>query len=148
MQEDPGTGGYIAFPVATPSKAPGPGVQRSIDGLNWTVEAPVTVDYGAVIPTSFEFGGTEKMANGRYYLIGGGSGPGPGPKGYGMWTLRSEGSDVAGYNGFDISLTRRSSLTSTVTVFAVPRHVVYIALLDVRADLAESLAVVVSKLGL
>ena len=38
---------------------------RSTDGLNWTVEKPIPVDYDGVTPSSFEFGGTEKMENGK-----------------------------------------------------------------------------------
>lgn len=32
MQEDHTKGGFVAFPVATPKGAPGPGLQRSLDG--------------------------------------------------------------------------------------------------------------------
>ena len=91
MQEDEATGGFVAFPVATPSLAPGPGLMRSDNGLNWTVEAPIPVDYDGVTPSAFEFGGTEKMPNGKYYLIGGGE---PFGMGYSMWTLVSHSGNV------------------------------------------------------
>jgi hypothetical protein len=97
IQEDTGpTGGFIAFPVATPIGSPAPGQLRSRDGLNWTVEAPTVVGFGDVVPTSFEIGGVERMENGRYYMIGGGSGPPKAGNSYSMWTLRSNGSEVAG----------------------------------------------------
>jgi hypothetical protein len=97
IQEDTGpTGGFIAFPVATPIGNPAPGQLRSKDGLNWTVEAPTVVSFGDVVPTSFEIGGVEKMENDRYYMIGGGSGPPQAANSYSMWTLRSNGSEVAG----------------------------------------------------
>lgn len=91
MQEDEATGGFVAFPVATPSLAPGPGLMRSDNGLNWTVEAPIPVDYDGVTPSALEFGGTEKMPNGKYYLIGGGE---PFGMGYSMWTLVSHSGNV------------------------------------------------------
>ena len=97
IQEDTGpTGGFIAFPVATPIGSPAPGQLRSKDGLNWTVEPPTQVSFGDVVPTSFEIGGVELMDNGRYYMIGGGGGPPQAGNSYSMWTLRSNGSDVAG----------------------------------------------------
>jgi hypothetical protein len=97
VQEDTTRGGFIAFPVATPKGSPGPGVQRSVDGLNWTVDAPIVVNYSDVQPTAFEFGGSERMSNSKYYMIGGGQGPDTGgTAGYSMWTLKSDTSDVAG----------------------------------------------------
>jgi hypothetical protein len=33
--------------------------------MNWTVGPPTVVDFGEVVPTSFEIGGVEKMDNGR-----------------------------------------------------------------------------------
>ena len=96
IQEDTQRGGFIAFPVATPTGSPAPGQLRSADGLNWSVEAPTVVDFGDVIPTAFEIGGVEKMSNGRYYMIGGGGGPPAAGNAYSMWVLRSNGSDVAG----------------------------------------------------
>ena len=60
------------------------------------MEAPTVVNFGDVVPTSFEIGGVEKMENGRYYMIGGGQGPPAAHNSYSMWTLRSEGDDVAG----------------------------------------------------
>jgi hypothetical protein len=36
------------------------------------------------------------MENERYYMIGGGGGPPAAHNSYSMWTLRSEGDDVAG----------------------------------------------------
>ena len=95
IQEDTKRGGFIAFPVATPSGSPAPGILRSPNGLNWTVEPPTQVNFGPVTPTSFEIGGVERMPNGRYYMIGGGRGPLQNGA-YSMWTLRSNGSDVAG----------------------------------------------------
>ena len=60
------------------------------------MEAPTVVGFGDVVPTSFEIGGVERMENGRYYMIGGGSGPPKAGNSYSMWTLRSNGSEVAG----------------------------------------------------
>lgn len=59
------------------------------------MEEPTVVDFGSIKPTSFEFGGVERMPNGRYYAIGGGLGP-AGTMGYSMWTLRSKADDVIG----------------------------------------------------
>ena len=98
VQEDTKRGGFVAFPVATPGPgfAPGPGRLRSPDGLNWTVEEPTVVRFGNITPSSFEFGGMERMGNGRYYAIGGGIPHSHNLVGYSMWTLRSEGDDVIG----------------------------------------------------
>eukprot|EP01046_Picozoa_sp_COSAG06_P012611 COSAG06_NODE_745_length_12649_cov_128.650916_18_plen_379_part_00 len=72
-------------PMAIPAK------QVLADGLLWTVEPPVSVDYGATSHSGYEFGGMELMhENQRYYAIGGGMGPGNwSQQGYSMWTLRT-----------------------------------------------------------
>jgi hypothetical protein len=58
IQEDTKRGGFIAFPVATPAapRPPAPGILRSPDGLNWTVEEPVVTDWTSkgVTPAGFE----------------------------------------------------------------------------------------------
>ena len=67
IQEDEQRGGYIAFPVATPASphSPAPGVLRSSDGLNYSVEPPLQTDWSSgVLPSAFEIGGVERMADG------------------------------------------------------------------------------------
>ena len=54
-------------------------MQRSADGIDWKVHAPLNVTWRGVQPTGIEEGGFERMASpdgsGKYYLIGGGGGP-------------------------------------------------------------------------
>eukprot|EP00935_MAST-01C_sp_MAST-1C-sp1_P002520 g2520.t1 len=123
IQEDEKRGGYIAFPVATPAapRPPAPGILRSSDGLNWTVEEPVVTDWSPkdpksgvpvpITPAGFEIGGVERMPNGRYYMIGGG---GPYGFGYSMFTLVSESTDVAGPYAPDPGAYRLSGQSKTM----------------------------------
>lgn len=96
------------------SSSPAPGQLRSPDGLNWTVHPPTVVTFGEVRPTSFEIGGVERMENGRYYMIGGGHGP-LANGAYSMWTLVSNGTDVAGPYHPDPAAYRLSGQDATAT---------------------------------
>ena len=91
MSKDPG-GGFIGFAVSTPT-VPGfgstwPAVQRSPDGIHWTVEPPLNVTWAGTYPTAIEEGGFERVEHGgKYYLIGGG---GNFRQAYSMWVYAAD----------------------------------------------------------
>jgi len=99
MSQDSVTGGFIGFPVSSPSESQTyastwPGIQRSVDGIHWSVQAPLNVSWEGVNPTGIEEGGFERVkgrdGSHKYYLIGGGGGPGPVRMAYSMWVFASD----------------------------------------------------------
>ena len=98
MTEDETGGGHIAFGTGTPTAGPGASVLRSQDGLAWAPAAPALAHFSEanVVATPFEVGGVEKMADGRYYMLIGSPGPRDAQDSYSMWTLRTNGTDIAG----------------------------------------------------
>ena len=98
MTEDTSRGGYVAFGTGTPTAGPGASVLRSADGLTWLPAAPIVAHFSDVNveATRFEVGGVEKMPDGRFYMLIGGSGPRDAHDSYSAWTLRTNGSDIAG----------------------------------------------------
>ena len=66
-------GQMVAFPTATPiGAATGAGMMLAADGgLNWTVAPPPAVQFGGIRPFFIELGGVERLADGRYYMLGG-----------------------------------------------------------------------------
>eukprot|EP01052_Picozoa_sp_SAG31_P036897 SAG31_NODE_4671_length_3046_cov_1.695623_2_plen_593_part_00 len=98
MTEDTTRGGYVAFGTGTPSAGPGAAMLRSADGLTWLPAGPAVARFRDVNveSTGFEVGGVEKMSDGQYYMLIGSSGPRDAHDSYSMWTLRTNGSDIAG----------------------------------------------------
>ena len=65
--------GYWGYVVATPKEAPGVGMMQSVDGLEWEVLPPASIEWpqGIQPRNYFEWGGCERIGD-KYYLIGGG----------------------------------------------------------------------------
>ena len=101
----PGLADFIGFAVSSPTPVAGfagtwPAVQRSRDGVTWTVYAPLNVSWNGVAPTAIEEGGFERLIDhskdcdgvetgNRYYLIGGGGGNAMAKNAYSMWVFSS-----------------------------------------------------------
>eukprot|EP00039_Didymoeca_costata_P000791 m.47268 g.47268 ORF g.47268 m.47268 type:complete len:668 (-) comp10475_c0_seq1:37-2040(-) len=102
--------GFVGFPVATPLGTPAPGITSSSNGVNWTVHAPLEIEWGGVTPASFEIGGVEKMGN-AYYMIGGTVAYGQ--TGYSMYVLKSLTNNITGPYAPDKEAFRMSGTSST-----------------------------------
>ena len=65
MSKDPENGGFIGFPVSSPTVAgfagTWPGVQRSKNGIHCEIHAPLNVTWAEVPPSSIEEGGFERI---------------------------------------------------------------------------------------
>lgn len=91
--EQSNTGGLVGFAVSSPLNStefpsPWPGVQRSADGIHWTAEQPLRVDWHGMRHQGIEEGGFERLTlpdgSQRFYLVGGSSAPG---MRYSMWSF-------------------------------------------------------------